>query len=115
TDDGAATDDATPPELTPPPRRLRRLSSREYNNVVRDLLGDRTVPADRFLRDAYQNGYDNGSAGLAVQSDQVADYQAAAEALAAAAVRDQLGRLLGGCDVAQKGAGACGAAFLDGF
>src|SRR5258708_27731494 len=26
--------------LANPPRRLRRLSNREYNNVVRDLLGD---------------------------------------------------------------------------
>src|SRR5436305_11848449 len=30
------------------PRRLRRLSNREYNNVVRDLLGDTTAPGDAF-------------------------------------------------------------------
>src|SRR5262252_421527 len=47
------------------PRQLRRLSSREYNNVIRDLLGDSSRPADQFIPDAYQNGYDNGSAGLA--------------------------------------------------
>src|SRR5262249_61663029 len=56
---GAPTKD----EAATPIRRLRRLSSREYNNVVRDLLGDTTRPADRFLVDTYPNGYDNGSAG----------------------------------------------------
>src|SRR5687767_4534135 len=65
-----------------PIRRLRRLSRREYNNVVRDLLGDDSRPADRFLADVHPNGYDNGSADLAVQSDQVVDYQQAAETLA---------------------------------
>src|ERR1051325_3529164 len=65
-----------------PARRLRRLSSREYDNVVRDLLGVQTRPASAgFLSDVFQNGYDNGSVGLAVQSDQVAAYQAAAAAL----------------------------------
>src|SRR5215831_6019136 len=68
------------------PRRLRRLSSREYNQVVRDLLGDTTRPADSFVVDSYPNGYDNGAVKLAVQSDQVVDYQAAAEDLAARAV-----------------------------
>src|SRR5437763_1624216 len=66
------------PSLTPE-RRLRRLSHREYDNVVRDLLGDTTRPARAFVEDSYPNGYDNGSAALAVQSDQVLDYQAAAE------------------------------------
>src|SRR5438445_11353933 len=51
-------------------RRLRRLSNREYNNVVRDLVGDTSRPADRFLRDSYPNAYDNGSVGLAVQVEQ---------------------------------------------
>lgn len=94
------------------PRRLRRLSAREYDNVVRDLLGDTTRPAKRFVLDAFQNGYDNGSVGLAVQSDQAFDYQAAAEALAATAVRDRLSSLLGGCDVAVQGDGACVERFL---
>jgi Protein of unknown function (DUF1592)/Protein of unknown function (DUF1588)/Protein of unknown function (DUF1595)/Protein of unknown function (DUF1587) len=98
-----------------PIRRLRRLSNREYNNVVRDLLGDTTQPAKRFVVDVYPNGYDNGSAGLAVQSDQVVDYQAAAEALAAAAVQRGLGGLLGGCDPAAQGDQACLDALLASF
>jgi hypothetical protein len=98
-----------------PVRRLRRLSNREYNNVVRDLLGDTTRPADKFITDVYPNGYDNGAAGLAVQSDQVVSYQEAAEALAATAVTKNLPLLLGGCDVAQKGQPVCTEAFISGF
>ncbi|HRI49075.1 MAG TPA: DUF1592 domain-containing protein [Pseudomonadota bacterium] len=109
----AATDPLPPPPLTPAIRRVRRLSSREYNNVVRDLLGDTSRPAARFIRDAYQNGYDNGSAELAVQSDQVIDYAAAAEALAQSVVARGLGPLIADCDVAQAGDAACLQALLD--
>lgn len=104
-----------PAPLTPPIRRVRRLSSREYNNVVRDLLGDASRPATRFISDAYQNGYDNGSADLAVQSDQVVDYGGAAEALAASAVQLRLDQLTAGCAVAQQGAAACAEALLGHF
>jgi hypothetical protein len=92
-------------------RRLRRLSAREYDNVVRDLLGDTSAPATQFIPDAFQNGYDNGSVGLAIQSDQVASYQTAAEALAASAVHDELSHLLAGCDVVMQGEGTCADAF----
>lgn len=115
TPEPAAPDRITPPPppLTPAIRRVRRLSSREYNNVVRDLLGDASRPAARFIRDAYQNGYDNGSAALAVQSDQVADYETAAEALAQTAVQTRLTELVSGCDPGQKGYLACAEALLD--
>lgn len=94
-------------------RRVRRLSAREYDNVVRDLLGDTSGPAKHFIPDAFQNGYDNGSVGLAIQSDQVTSYQMAAEALAASAVERQLSQLLGGCNVAAAGEAACAEAFLN--
>jgi len=97
------------------PRRLRRLSNREYDNVVRDLLGDTTAPAVGFLADAYVSGYDNGPEDLVVQSDQVASYQQAAEALAATAVAGRRDRLVGGCDPATQGDEACLAAFLGSF
>ncbi|HXK17681.1 MAG TPA: DUF1592 domain-containing protein, partial [Polyangiaceae bacterium] len=96
-------------------RRLRRLSAREYDNVARDLLGDTSAPAKSFIPDAFQNGYDNGSVGLAIQSDQVVSYQAAAEALAASAVHDRLEQLLEGCAVAERGEGPCADAFLNSF
>ena len=99
-------------EVVPSARRLRRLSSREYDNVVRDLLGDASHPARAFVLDAFQNGYDNGSAGLAVQSDQVVDYQTAAEVLAAAVAKNDMARLIGGCDLLTQGEPACVEAFL---
>src|SRR5215813_13369406 len=58
-------------------RKVRRLSNREYNNVVRDLLWDDSQPANAFLDDSYANGYDNGSALLSVQTDQAERYQLA--------------------------------------
>ncbi|HEY3595452.1 MAG TPA: DUF1595 domain-containing protein, partial [Polyangiaceae bacterium] len=96
-------------------RRLRRLSNREYNNVVRDLLGDSSRPADAFIKDSFQNGYDNGSVALAVQSDQAFGYQTAAEAMAASAVGHSMARFLGGCDVGAQGEAACEDAFLASF
>jgi hypothetical protein len=110
---------ASPVHLTPeqvassapssalPIRRIRRLSNREYNNVVRDLLGNPSQPANQFVVDVYQNGYDNGSAGLAVQSDQVVDYQSAAESLASTAVQGRLDLLVHGCQPATDGAQTC--------
>lgn len=98
-----------------PPRQLRRLSNREYNNVVHDLLGDDSRPADVFIEDVYQNGFDNGAVSLAVQSDQVFAYQKAAEALAGEAVASAMDRLLGGCDVGSEGEAACENAFLASF
>lgn len=98
-----------------PLTRLRRLSNREYNNVVRDLLGDETRPADKFILDAYPNGYDNGSAGLAVQSDQVVAYQSAAETLAANAVANNFSMLVPGCEAETQGSAACVDVFLNGF
>ena len=97
-------------------RRVRRLSNHEYDNAVRDLLGDTTHPSRGFLiADSFPNGYDNGSDGLVVQSDQVMDYQLAAESLAATAVANQLPTLLNGCDPTSAGGAACVDAFLTYF
>jgi hypothetical protein len=78
-------------------------------------LGDTSQPAKRFLADSYQNGYDNGSAGLAVQSDQVVGYQEAAEQVAATSVASNLPSLLNGCDPSKRGTDACLEAFLNGL
>ncbi len=101
--------------LTLPMRRLRRLSNREYDNVVFDLLGDPSSPATAFIADSYANGYDNGSASLAVQSDQVVDYEEAAEAVAARAVAGNMSVLIGACDPVAQGGDACFQSFLGGF
>jgi hypothetical protein len=95
-------------------RSLRRLSRREYNNVVRDLLGDATSPANAFGLEVYPNGFDNGSDGLTIQGVEVDEYQTAAESLAASAVTSHLPTLIGSCDP-QKDKEACVTAFLSIF
>jgi len=96
-------------------RRVRRLSNREYNNVVRDLLWDSSNPASGFFDESYANGYDNGSALLTVQTDQAARYQAAAEQLAERAVATHLSDLLGGCNPDLSGAETCADRFFQTF
>ena len=113
TDDTAL---AGPPrvEITRPIQRVRRLSAREYDNAVRDLLGDASHPSIAFPADALTNGYDNGSADLTVQSDQLVAYQAAAERLAASMVPSQLDRLTG-CAAAPADVAPCLARFFGPF
>jgi hypothetical protein len=95
-------------------RGLRRLSKREYNNVVRDLLGDTTQPANAFATEVYLNGYDNGSFGLLASAHDLVEFAAAAESLATTAVANQLPLLIGRCDPTQDEA-ACVDSFLSTF
>jgi hypothetical protein len=95
-------------------RDLRRLSRREYNNVVLDLLGQIGVnnPGDKFAPEDYPNGYDNGPSKLTVQNTD--DFATAAAALAPAAVAKNISVLIGACDPTQN-AQACVTAFLNNF
>ena len=38
---------------------IRRLTHSQYNNTIRDLLGDQTRPADQFPPEDFQNGFKN--------------------------------------------------------
>jgi uncharacterized protein DUF1592/uncharacterized protein DUF1588/uncharacterized protein DUF1595/uncharacterized protein DUF1587 len=95
-------------------RSVRRLSQREYDNVVHDLLGDTTQPASALGLDVYTNGYDNGSDGLIIQGNDVLAYQAVAETLAATAVTSNMSLLIGSCDP-QASADTCVDAFFASF
>jgi hypothetical protein len=44
---------------TAAPQLLRRLTHSQYNNTVRDLLGDFSRPADRFPPEDFVNGFKN--------------------------------------------------------
>ncbi|MCC6645113.1 MAG: DUF1592 domain-containing protein [Polyangiaceae bacterium] len=90
---------ATHAPLPAAPAPLRRLSNEEYDNSVRDLLGDTTRPAADFPPDELAGGFESGSVSPVTQS-LVERYLAAAEALSAAAAP----RLptLGGCVPAQR-------------
>src|SRR5262245_5516220 len=42
-----------------PASALRRLTHSQYNNTVRDLLGDQSVPANQFPPEDFVNGFKN--------------------------------------------------------
>ena len=52
----------------PGPAPLRRLTRFEYNNTVRDLLGDTTSPANALPAEELGNGFGNDAAAQAVSS-----------------------------------------------
>jgi hypothetical protein len=93
------------------PAPLRRLTIEEYNNTVRDLLGDTSRPADAFPPDEAVGGFENNTVSPVTQPH-VEGYMAAAEALAAAAVS----RLdaLAPCPAGQERE-PCARAFIDRF
>src|SRR5450432_13158 len=50
--------------LDPGPSYVRRLNRFEYNNTVRDLLGDTTAPATDFPAEESSLGFDNNAQAL---------------------------------------------------
>ncbi len=64
---------------------LRRLTRFEYNNTVRDLLGDNTSPANSLPAEELGNGFGNDAAAQAVSSLLAEEYASAAERIAARA------------------------------
>lgn len=66
------------------PSPLRRLTNEEYNNTIRDLLGDTSRPADAFPPDEAVGGFENNTVSPITQS-LVERYMATAESLAASA------------------------------
>jgi hypothetical protein len=89
---------------------LRRLTRDQYDNTVRDLLGDTTRPARAFPADEDLLGFDTGAT---VSPLLVELYMNAAETLAATAVAD-LGALLP-CDPALSGEETCARGFIQTF
>lgn len=64
---------------------LRRLTRFEYNNTVRDLLGDATAPANAFPSEEIGNGFGNDADAQPVSSLLVEQYSAVGEEVAARA------------------------------
>jgi hypothetical protein len=104
------------PSVGPSP--LRRISRVEYNDMVRDLLGDTTLPASNFVSESplgqgvnfYTNTYTTVQSTLVPQQ-----YLEAAETLAATAVgsTNTLQNLVG-CSGAQQN-DTCAQTFIDSF
>jgi len=64
------------------PQEVRRLTHNQYNNTVRDLLGDRTRPADQFPPEDYVNGFKNQLSAQDISPLLAQTYANAAERLA---------------------------------
>jgi hypothetical protein len=99
--------------LSPGPSYARRLNRFEYNNTVRDLLGDQTAPADAFPTEERRNGFDNNAVALQISPTLVEQYMNAAEALSAAAVANMPSLLP--CDPVKDGEDACAQSFIASF
>lgn len=69
------------------PGALRRLTHSQYNNTVRDLLGDFTRPADQFPQEDFLHGFTNQVEGQSIPPLLAEAYTLAAEKLAANAFR----------------------------
>jgi hypothetical protein len=88
---------------------MRRLTNREYNNTVRDLLGDLTHPANQFPSDRDKTFAFRRAGDLAVQDATL--LRTAAEALATAALPKLAPNMLLPCDPA-TGEDACAQKFI---
>jgi hypothetical protein len=69
------------------PQLLRRLTHSQYNNTVRDLLGDYSRPADRFPPEDFVNGFKNQLRTQGIPPLLAEVYGASAEKLALNAFR----------------------------
>ena len=69
------------------PLSIRRLTHSQYNNTIRDLLGDQSLAANRFPREDFIHGFKNQLEGQSVSPLQAEAYSEAAERLARSAFR----------------------------
>lgn len=114
---GEVPSSGTPVKDDPGVATLRRLNRTEYNNTVRDLLGDDTHPADDFPVDSAGVVFDNEVDVQSIPPVLVEDYARAAEALASAALAEgnpERDRILT-CDPAVDGHDPCAREILGAF
>lgn len=105
---------ATCTSPAPGPSPLRRLTHREYDNTIRDLLGDDTRLAAQFSREEVFLGFDNNASARGTTALLAEQYWHAAETLAARAAADL--QKLTGCDADDAaGRDTCADAFIDRF
>jgi hypothetical protein len=80
-------------EISPGQALIRRLTTNEYNNTVRDLVGDKTSPGSELPPqvDSAENLFGNDAAEQAPSALLVEKYQSVAESIAARATADSMG------------------------
>jgi hypothetical protein len=106
-----------PLPIVPGRSPLRRLTRTEYDNTIRDLLGDKSRPSRQFEPDTLADGFTNNADTQNVGTSLAQQYLLAAEGLSVTATKDL--QALMGCDpgavVSAGGADACVRSFLAGF
>jgi hypothetical protein len=103
---GEASQDAGAPRAV-----LRRLTHSQYNNTVRDLLGDQTAPANQFPPEDFVNGFKDQYDGQNLSPLLAEAYSTAAEKLARNAFRNGDTHGLIPC----KASAGCRVQFIRGF
>ena len=102
----------------PRPSAVRRLTRFEYNNTVRDLLGDTSSPADALPAEELGNGFGNDTAAQSVSSLLAEQYARLAERIAARATETPAAlAALAPCARQSPRASeeACGRTIIEGF
>ena len=94
---------------------LRRLTHRQYDNTIRDLLKDLSSPAEQFPPEDFVNGFKNQYQALSVSPILAEAYGRAAERLAANAFRRGDSRGLIPCKPASETDAACAGQFIRTF
>jgi hypothetical protein len=94
---------------------LRRLTHSQYNNTVRDLLGDFTRPADQFPPEDFLNGFTNQVEGQSIPPLLAEAYTEAAEKLAMNAFKRGDTQHLVGCAPNGPADAACRDKFVRNF
>jgi Protein of unknown function (DUF1592)/Protein of unknown function (DUF1588)/Protein of unknown function (DUF1587)/Protein of unknown function (DUF1585)/Protein of unknown function (DUF1595) len=92
---------------------MRRLNAFEYDNTVRDLLGEKRRLGADFEPENAVLGFDNNATGALTTDKTVLQYEDAAATLAATATANPAQFLA--CDTAKTGEDACVKAFLPKF
>lgn len=115
---GSSTDPPLQPlvcgvDAHPGPAPIRRMTRFEYDNTVRDLLGDTTHPAADFGAEEEALGFNNNAANLVTSSALVEKYMVAAEGIAARATESM--STVVPCDPAAIGEDACAQQFIASF
>lgn len=94
---------------------LRRLTHAQYDDTVRDLLGDQTKPARSFPAEDFVNGYSNQASSQSITATLAEAYGKAAEKLARNAFRYGDQQDLIPCEPTGVGDAECARAFVESF
>ncbi len=97
----------------PGPALIRRLNHREYDNTIRDLIGEDLRPSEGFLPDEEFLGFDNQAASLQISPLHAEQYMMTAELIADRVVqrRDEFVS----CDPVAAGEATCLRTFITEF